>query len=253
MALFSGQGAVFHAERDGSGNPINFAWFGNSPDTVLGLSADELEHKESYTGNRTTDARIITELSATMSITVDDFKEANFVVAGFGAAAAISGGAVTGEAVLTALPVVGERYALKNTGRVSAITLYGNAVAISNTKYTVQADGVIVFSDISGIVAPITADYTNAAARQVGLLKTAAPERHVRVDGVNTARTIVGGDFERVVAEAFKTRFSPFENLALINDEFGTLVMNGSVLVDTTKSSAGAPGQFARLIYFDAA
>lgn len=251
MPLFSGQGPVFHAERDGSGNPVNFAWFGNSPDTVLGLSADELEHKESYTGNRTTDARIITELSATMSITVDDFKEANLVVAGFGAAAAISGGAVTGEAVLSTVPVVGERYALKATGRVSAVTLDGNAVEISNTKYTVDASGVIVFSDVSGIAAPITADYTNAASRQVGLLKTAPPEKHIRVDGYNTART-VSGDFERVVAEAYKWRPSPLENLNLINDEFGTLVMNGSVLVDTTKAAASAPGQFARIIYFDA-
>lgn len=252
MALFSGQGPVFTADRDGSGNPINFAWAGNSPDTVLGLSADELEHKESYTGNRTTDARIITELSATMSVTVDDFKEANMALAGFGSAAAISGGAVTGEAVLSTVPVIGERYALKATGRVSAVTLYGNAVSITNTKYTVDASGVIVFSDVSGIAAPITADYTNAAARQVGLLKTAAPEKHVRVDGYNTARS-VSGDFERVVAEAYKWRPSPFENLGLINDEFGSLVMTGSVLVDTTKAQASAPGQFARIIYFDAA
>lgn len=251
MPLFSGQGPIFHAERDGSGNPVNFAWFGNSPDTVLGLSADELEHKESYTGNRTTDARIITELSATISITVDDFKEANLVVAGFGAAAAISGGAVTGEAVLTAAPVVGERYALKSTGRVSAVTLKDDGVTISSANYTVDASGVIVFSNVSGLTGPITADYTNAASRQVGLLKTAAPEKHIRVDGYNTARS-VSGDFERVVAEAYKTRFSPFENLALINDEFGSLVINGSVLVDTTKAAASAPGQFARIIYFDA-
>lgn len=252
MALFSGQGPAFHAERDGSGNPVNFAWFGNAPEATISLSADELTHKESYTGNRTTDARIITELSASISITVDDFKEANFVVASFGAAAAISGGAVTGEAVLATVPVVGERYALKATGRVSAVTLYGNAVAISNTKYTVDASGVIVFSDVSGIVAPITADYTNAAARQVGVLKTAPPEKHIRIDGYNTART-VSGDFERVVAEAFKTRFNPLENLGLINDEFGTMVLTGSVLVDTTKAAASATGQFARFIYFDAA
>lgn len=251
MPLFSGQGPIFHADRDGSGNPINFAWFGNSPDTVLGLSADELEHKESYTGNRTTDARIITELSATMSITVDDFKEDNFVVAGFAAAAAISGGAVTGEAVLTGAPEIGELYALKCTGRVSAITLKDNGVSITSTKYTVNASGVISFNDVTGMTGPITADYTNAASRQVGLLKTAAPEKHIRVDGYNTARS-VSGDFERVVAEAYKTRFSPFENLGLINDEFGSLVITGSVLVDTTKAQASAPGQFARIIYFDA-
>lgn len=252
MALFSGQGPVFTADRDGSGNPINFAWAGNAPEATIGLSTDTLTHKESYTGNRTTDARIITELTATISITVDDFKESNFAMASYGTAAAISGAAVTGEAVLSTIPVVGERYALKSTGRVSAVTLKGNAIAISSSLYSIDASGVIVFSDITGIAAPITADYTNAASRQVGVFKTSPPEKHVRVDGYNTART-VSGDFERVVAEAFKTRLDPLENLGLINDEFGTMVINGSVLVDTTKSAASATGQFARFIYFDAA
>ncbi len=253
MSLASLQGPVFLADRDGTtGNPVNYAWSGNSPDVSVGLSADELTHKDSYTGFRLTDARIITELSATISITVDDMKEANFVVASFGAAAAIAGGAVTGEAVLSSIPVVGERYSLKSTGRVSAVTLYGNAVSISNTKYTVDASGVITFSDISGIAAPITADYTNAASRQVGIFKTAPTEKHVRVDGFNTATTIVGGDFQRFAFEAFKARMNPFENLGLINDEFISLVLTGSVLADPLKASSAATGQFMRLIYFDA-
>jgi hypothetical protein len=140
---------------------------------------------------------------------------------------------------------------LKATGRVSAVTLKGNAIAISSSLYTIDASGVIVFSDITGIAAPITADYTVAASRQVGILKTAPPEKHVRIDGFNTARS-VSGDFERVVAEAFKTRFNPLENLGLINDEFGTMVLTGSVLVDTLKAAASATGQFARFVYFDA-
>jgi hypothetical protein len=251
LPLFSGQGPAFHAERDGSGNPVNYAWFGNAPDASVGLSTDTLTHKESYTGNRTTDARIITELTATITITVDDFKEANFEVASYGDAAAISGGAITGEAVLTAPPVVSERYALKATGRVSAVTLKDNGVAITSTKYTVDPSGVIVFSDVAGMTGPITADYTNAASRQVGVFKTAPPEKHIRIDGYNTART-VSGDFERVVMDAFKCRLDPLETLGMINDEFGTMVINGSVLVDTTKAAASATGQFMRLIYFDA-
>lgn len=251
MPLTSLQGPVFTANRDGSGNPVNYAWAGNSPDSSVGLSTETLTHKESYTGNRTTDARIITETTATISITVDDFKESNFAMAAYGVAAAISGGAVTGEAVLTAAPVIGERYALKATGRVSAVTLKDNAVAITSTKYDVDASGVIVFNDVTGMTGPITADYTEAASRQVGVFKTAPPEKHVRVDGYNTARTI-SGDFERLVLDAFKTRLDPLETLNLIHDEFGTMVINGSVLVDTTKSQASATGQFMRLIYFDA-
>jgi hypothetical protein len=178
-------------------------------------------------------------------------KEANFVVASFGAANAISGGAVTGEAVLTGAPLLGERYSLKSTGRVSAVTLYDNAVSITSTKYDVDASGVITFSDVTGMTGPITADYTNAASRQVGLFKTAPTEKHVRVDGFNTATTITGGDFQRFAFEAFKTRFSPFESLGLINDEFVSLVLHGSVLADPFKSAAANTGQFMRMIYFD--
>jgi hypothetical protein len=35
-------------------------------------------------------------------------------------------------------------------------------------------------------------------------------------------------DFERIVIEAFKVRLDPAEDLKLINDEFGTLLLSGS-------------------------
>ncbi len=250
MALYSGQGHAFHADRDASGNPSNYAWFGNAPLFTLNLAVETLTHKESYTGNRTTDARIITENNANVSITVDDVKEANLVLALYGAAAAVTGSTVTGEAVLSTIPVVGEAYALKATGRVSAVTVKGNAVTISSSLYTVDASGVLKFSSIAGIAAPITADYTQAASRQVGAFKTGAPEKQIRLDGLNTARSI-SGDFAREVVEIFKVRLDPAENLGFINDEFNSLVINGSALVDDTKAQSSATGQFMRYIQFD--
>ncbi len=253
MSLFSGQGSVFNATRDSSGNPVNFAWAGNSPDTTVSLSTENLEHKESYSGNRLTDARIVTETSASVAVTIDHFKEANFVLGLYGAAAAVSGGAIVDEPVLTTIPVVGERYALKSTGRVSAVSLEGNNVAISNTLYDIDASGVIVFSDITGIAAPITASYTNAAARRVGAFKTSAPERYTRVVSLNTATPTSGGDFTRRVFNMFRTRYDPTENLGLINDEFASMVLNGSVLADTLRAQSDAGGQFLEMIDFDPA
>lgn len=252
MSLFSGQGPAFWSNRDANGNPIEYNWFGNAPEFILGLATDTLTHKESYTGNRTTDARIITELTATVQITVDDFKESNVELATYGQGSQLNTAniAVVGEAVHSQVPIVGERYALKATGRVSNVTLKGNGVTISATKYSVDASGIIVFTDVSGIAAPITADYTAAASRQIGVFKTAAPEVHIRLDGLNTATT-VAGDFERTIVDVYKCRLDPAENFGLINDEFGQLVLNGSALTDTTKSAASAMGQFARFIYLD--
>lgn len=252
MSLFSGQGPVFWANRNATtGLPVNYNWFGNAPAFTLGLATATLTHKESYTGNRTTDARIITELTATVAITVDDFKEANLELATYGTGSQVTGGSVTAEDVLQGIPVVGERYALKATGRVSAVTLKDGGSSINTAFYTVDASGVIVFTDVTGLAGPITADYTEAAARQVGIFKTAAPEVNIRLDGLNTATTTASGDFERTIVEVFKTRLDPAENFGLINDEFGTLVINGSALVDTLKAASSATGQFARFIYLD--
>lgn len=251
MSLFSGQGPVFWANRDASGNPTYYNWFGNAPEFTLGLATDTLTHKESYTGNRTTDARIITELTATVAITVDDFKESNVELATYGTGSQLTGGAVTNEPVWDSAPIVGERYSLRATGRVSAVTVKSAGVAVSTALYTVDASGVLVFTDVTGVTGPITADYTEANARQVGVFKTSAPEVNIRLDGLNTAANGSDGSFERSIAEVYKTRLDPAENFNLINDEFGTLVLNGSALTDTTKAAASATGQFMRIIYLD--
>lgn len=251
MSLWSGQGPAFWASRDASGNPVNFNWFGNAPEFTLGLASDTLTHKESYTGNRTTDARIITELTATVAITVDDFKESNMELATYGTGSQIAGTSTTAEAVWHSAPVVGERYALKNTGRVSAVTVKSAGVTVSTSLYSVDASGVIVFTDVTGVTGPLTADYTYASSRQVGVFKTTAPEVAIRLDGLNTAEATDAGDFERTIVDVYKARLDPAESFGLINDEFGTLVINGSALVDTLKAASSGGGQFARFIYLD--
>lgn len=251
MSLWSGQGPVFHAQRDASGNPVNLEWFGNAPEFVVGLAAETLTHKESYSGTRATDARIITELTATVNVTTDDFKEANIELATFGIGSQLAGGAVTGRAVWDSAPVVGELYSLRAAGRVSSVTIYSAGVSVSTSKYSVDASGVLSFTDVSGVTGPITADYTEAASRQVGVFKTTAPELYIRLDGLNTAEATGSGDYERSVVNLYKVRLDPSENLSFVNDEFGQLVLNGSPLVDTLRAQSAAGGQFMQIIYLD--
>lgn len=254
MSLFSGQGPAFWANRDTSGNPGNFTWFGNCPEFTLGLATDTLTHKESYTGNRTTDARIITELTATVAITTDDFKESNLKLASYGSASQVATTTITNQQVQLTAPIAGDRYAVNAAGRFTVSAVNDNGSPISSTKYTVDQSGVLVFTDVAGMTGPITVSGTVAAARQVGVFKTSAPEVHIRLDGLNTATSVTisgSSDFERTIVDIFKVRLDPAENFGLINDEFGQLVLNGSALVDTTKAAASATGQFARFIYLD--
>ena len=257
MSLFSGQGPAFWSNRDADGDPIQFNWFGNAPSFTLGLATNVLNHKESYSGLRATDARIITELNATVDITVDDFKESNMELATYGIGSQITGTTVTDEPLVDGAPSTTELYALNTTGRVSSVVLSDNGSPITNTNnsvFTVDASGIVQFVDVTGLTGPITASYSVAAARQVGVFKTSAPEIHVRLDSKNTATSVTvagSSDFERAIVDIFKTRLDPAENFNLINDEFGQLALKGSALSDPTKAQADATGQFARFIYLD--
>ena len=255
MSLFSGQGPVFWSNRDDNGDPSEFTWFGNAPAFTLGLATDTLTHKESYTGNRTTDARIITELTATVSITTDDFKETNLELATYGEGSAVASTTLTDVQFLAGAPIVGERYTVGDvTGVVTSAVVKDNGSVVNTSFYTVDASGVIVFTDVTGLTGPMTISGNVAAARQVGVFKTSAPEIWVRLDGLNTATSVTrsgSSDFERTIVDIYKTRLDPAENFGLINDEFGQLVLNGSALTDTTKAQASGMGQFARFIYLD--
>jgi hypothetical protein len=253
MSLYSGQGPAFWSPRNASGDPTVYNWFGNASEATVGLATETLTHKESYTGQRNVDARIITEISATLAVTTDDFKESNMELATYGTGSQIATTNVTNETVVDHAPLVGERYALKNTGRVSSVVLTAAGGAITaGTHYTVDASGVIVF--LTSVSGPIVASYTNAASRQVGVFKTSAPEIHIRIDGLNTATSVTvsgSSDYERSILDIFKCRLDPTEALNFINDEFGTMVLNGSPLVDETKAASAAGGQFMRIIYLD--
>lgn len=251
MSLASLQGPAFWANRDANGEPIApFKWFGNAPAFELGLSTEVLTHKESYSGLRATDARITTELNANVTITVDDFKETNLELATYGEGSTLAGSGVVDESVLTGVPEVNVLYGVKSTGRVSGFSLKDNGVAISTATYTSDASGIFQFNDVTGLTGPITASYTNAASRQVGVFKSAAPEIYTRLYGKNTA-TSVGTDFERMIVDIFKNRLDPAETIGLISDEFNQLTLNGSALTDPTRAQSDPEGQFARFIYLD--
>lgn len=250
MSLWSGQGPAFWANRDANGDPIApFKWFGNAPTFELGLATQELTHKESYSGLRAIDARITTETNATVNITVDDFKETNLELATRGDGSEIATTTST-ETVLSGAPELNTLYAVNAVGRVSGFSLTDNGVAISATKYSWDASGVFQFNDVAGMTGPIAATYTNAASRQVGVFKTAAPEIWTRLYGKNTAVS-VGSDFERMIVDIFKNRLDPAETISLISDEFNQLQMKGNALSDTTRAQSDPEGQFARFIYLD--
>ena len=94
---FSGQGVVLVSTRRADGTPNGFRNVGNVSSLVIAMETTVLEHKESSTGSRTTDLRLITENKATVTMNLENFEAANLEIGLFGTTTQLVSAAVANE------------------------------------------------------------------------------------------------------------------------------------------------------------
>lgn len=93
---YSGQGVVLAAARDSTtGQPLGFRAIGNCSAAEVRIETTTLEHKESHTGQRGTDVRLVTETKAQYSMTMEKFDARNLATVLRGAFSDIAAGSVT--------------------------------------------------------------------------------------------------------------------------------------------------------------
>ena len=234
---YSGQGRLIIGERDPlTGKPLLLREVGNCTAVEITVATTKTDHKESMSGLRSIDLTLVTEKSATFTVTCESLDLNNLALGLWGE-------------VLTAdvAPVADEVHPIAKGG---FIALGGQAVTavtvetveatptplVEGTDYFLDPDfGTIRFSDdvdLPAVVAPavpqVTVSYTPGANVKVlhGLTQLKAPERFVRFEGVNTV------DGELVLVEIPRASFEPLQNLGLINEELGSFEMTGTVLLD---------------------
>lgn len=246
---FSGQGIVYVADRDSSGNILAYRDVGNVPALRVSLETDVQDHKESRTGKRLTDFRLTTENRARVTMTLEKFTKANLMLLLYGSNQTTTGTTVITNETLNPLVTavaVGDVYFTKFPN-VSVYTVRANVTALTeNTDYTiVPATGRINIISIAnmGATGTLNINYTAAAYESVVMFKDANKERALRFVGLNTA------DSERqVLIELYRVIFDPSANLDVINDEIAQFEVEGSVLVDNTRLSDATLGGFGRII-----
>lgn len=238
---FSGQGIVMLATRDVNGNPEGFVNIGNVSALSISQEQTKVEHTESSTGNRSVDAVITTDTTVSVSMTLEAIHKENLALGMFGSATTVAAGAVTNESVKAYL---GKTVALSkpNVSAVVVTDVGGVITYILGSNYTINAEAgsINILDSAAQALAtnPITegqlleVDYTFTAHDKMNAFTTAAPERWLRFEGLNTA----DGN-KPVIVNIYKFRFDPFAELALINDEFAQFVVEGEVLSDATKTS----------------
>ncbi len=246
MSYFSGQGRVYIAQRDASGNPLALRWVGNVPDLKVSLSTETIEHKESYSGQRLTDLQLIKSKDGEFSCTLEDFSIENVELSLYGVTSASTGGTVTDEALPTGVAAGDVR--LLSRQFVSSVTVTDSAgtpaTLTAGTHYKVHAaQGAIEFLNVTGFTQPFLVDYTYGAAKATAMFRAPQPEVWLRFDGINTADAN-----KPVILDLYRVAIAPTRDLSMIADDLQRFELTGRVLADQTKEADGPLGQFGRLI-----
>ncbi len=246
------QGRVYLGELDANGNPINVKPVGNVSEMALQLNTETVDHYESMSGQRLLDDQLMTQKTATLSLTAEEWTKESMALCLYGKPYDVEAGtAVAGEVVGAATLVVGERYFLAHQNVETVAVEDSSATAVTlveGTDYTVDtkygaiqmlrlADGATTFTG------PLKVTYQTGATSNISMFTAPAPERYLRFEGVNTAN----GDAP-VLLELFRVKFSPVSDLGLISNEYNSFQMSGGVLADTNKPSDGELGQFGRFV-----
>jgi len=238
------QGRVYLGKRDASGNPIELRTPGNVAELKLALKTEVIEHYESQSGSRSLDHRMIKQKSATVTLTIEEFTKENLALALYGHFVQSPTGTVTDEP-LPAGVVVGDRYALAHP-KVSALVVKDSpgALLTLGTHYTADADfGAIQFLNLASFVQPFKASYSHGAVTAIGIFTQPAPERFLRLEGINTAQ----GNAKTLV-ELYRIAFDPLKEISFISNEYNQFELEGSLLADPGKPVDAALGQFGRLV-----
>lgn len=251
---FRGQGKVYVFTRDASGNPMKGRWVGNCPELKLGLQVDNIEHKESYSGQSLTDLKIVKGKSTSLNFTLEDFNKDNLALALYGMALTVAAGtAITGEVLGTAATTtiaVGDVFqtAKRNVGGVVVLkdSTGSPKTLTKDVNYSLEANsGTITILDVSTggpFTGPLKLDYTPGGDIEVGMFNTPMSELFFRFVGMNMA------DSGKIVTcDLYRVNLNPTKELSFITDELAQLQLEGSALLDSTKASNATLGQFGAI------
>lgn len=249
---YSGQGIVLVSKLDSNGVPQGFRNIGNVADLKLALDVETLEHKESTSGQRATDLRLVKENKGSFSMMVENINKENLALGLRGTATAVAAASIAAENIIAHL---GLTIPLANPA-VSSVVVKGTDMTgsggsdnsaityVLDKNYTVNAETGSL--NILSAAAQTSASATESIAEDdvLAIAYDFAPHDKIealtegleyyalRFEGLNTADSN-----KAVVVDVYKISADPLKELALINDELAQISLDGSMLADTSRSS----------------
>jgi len=222
------------------------AWraLGNAPSFSLTPNVEKYEHFSSQAGIKLKDKEITQQVSAEVSITLDEFTGANLALPTLASRDAYTQAAAIGETeTYAAGAVVGNVFKLPATdvSNVSITDTAGTATYVAGTHYVLDAPAglfsvialpadktdtdLVVTYDVAAVTAEDSRDYLKA-------LQDLDKEVSFMCVGV-----AAGGTGNSVMLVAHRLQIMPNESIEFINsgDELSQINLSGSLLADETQ------------------
>ncbi len=230
---FRGQGAMFLADRDASGNAINALFIGNCSSAGLTANVERGEKVESVTGGGATDASFIKRVSYTLALEMDSIRKDHLKMQLQGTLTDKVGASVTDE------PHVGyhDGFVLLDHTKVSTVVVTDSAGTTTYTEgaandYVLKGDQGMIEILAGGSIADVQAlliDYVYAAQAHVSA-SASNLEKYLVFAGMNSA-----DNDKQTRVEVYKVKLDP-SVMDLITDDTASATINGTVQLDSLRA-----------------
>jgi len=164
-----------------------------------------------------------------MAFTMADINFVNFTRAILATGSETAGAAIVGESHKA---YKGGLICLENLQPSSVTIKKGATVVPAAGNYEVRAEGIYVLPDAAGLADAddVTVDYTHVTTATLEALTQKAPELQIRFAGLNEADS-----GKPVVVDMWRVGQGVAKTLALMNNNFMGLPVEGELLIDPTK------------------
>lgn len=243
--LFSLQGYLIIGQRTVTGGIGKQWWAGNVPEAQLELSEEKAEKNESFSGSRGLYDTLSTSKAGRLTGVMDEWLSKNLALGLYSTALTVGGSTVSGEVLPDTLDV-GDLFSLDHPYASSLVITDSTGSPLTVPPETFRKVGhnertYEVVSSLAAFVQPLKAAYTYAAHEGLEVFTTTPSEVYVIFDGINT-RTGQG-----VVFDLYRTKFDLFENLTLINEEYGSLPFGADILIDPLNFDSNGKGGYYKM------
>lgn len=233
----------FYLSEITNGVAAAMRYIGNVPEFELEITAEQVEHQESTSGQRTTDLVLTKTTGVNFKGQLEEVDDENLKYILSGMKSEVASQTVADQAFGTIK--AGQEIKL-NGYALTQVTFKAGATAVDESKYTLDAVfGTVKFNE--AVAEPVTASYTTGAVSHTTIASDFNKEYELFFKGINTANG------EHMAVRLWRTKKSPETTFPLIHEELGQYEISGQSLSDVTKGLDATLGLYGHVVTIPAA